>query len=103
VRQSHSVVSGLIVSPLAIRIAWINALERWHAVRAEERKDWTTVKDWTAVHAVNVSASELPAEAALVDALRKQAYPVISFVAGNAGGIVGHIMLSPVSLPDHPG
>ena len=59
-------------------------------------------EDRAAVHAVNVSASESPAEAALVDALRKQAYPVISFVAEDAGAIVGHIMFSPVSSQTTP-
>lgn len=65
-------------------------------IRAEERQDWP------AVYVVNVSAFESPVEAALVDALRKQAYPVVSLVAEDAGAIVGHIMFSPVSLPDHP-
>jgi putative acetyltransferase len=60
-------------------------------------------KDRAAVHAVNVSAFETPAEADLVDALREQAHPVISLVAVEGGTIVGHIMFSPVSLSGHPG
>lgn len=42
------------------------------------------------------------AEANLVDALREQAHPVVSLVADVAGEVVGHIMLSPVSLGGHP-
>ncbi len=41
-------------------------------------------------------------EANLVDALREQAHPVVSLVAEAAGEVVGHIMLSPVSLGGHP-
>jgi putative acetyltransferase len=59
-------------------------------------------KDWAAVHAVNASAFETPAEARLVDALREQAQPVVSLVAEVRGEIVGHIMFSPVSLAGHP-
>lgn len=66
-------------------------------VRNEEEKDLV------AVHAVNASAFESPAEANLVDALRKQAYPVVSLVAEDNKTIVGHIMFSPVSLSGHPG
>ena len=42
------------------------------------------------------------AEADLVDALRQKAHPVVSLVAEAAGEIVGHIMLSPVSLDGRP-
>jgi len=66
-------------------------------IRDEEQKDWA------AVHDVIVSAFETPAEADLVDALREQAHPVVSLVAVEGGTIVGHIMLSPVSLSGHPG
>jgi putative acetyltransferase len=57
--------------------------------------------DYTAVHAVNLSAFETPAEANLVEILRKEAHPVISLVAEDNGAIVGHIMFSPVSLSGH--
>jgi putative acetyltransferase len=60
-------------------------------------------KDRVAVHAVNVSAFETPAETDLVDALRKQAHSVVSLVAVKGRIIVGHIMFSPVSLSGHPG
>jgi putative acetyltransferase len=65
-------------------------------IRAEEQKDWA------AVYAVNASAFGTPAEANLVDALREQAQPLISLVAEDNGEILGHIMFSPVSLPNHP-
>jgi putative acetyltransferase len=58
--------------------------------------------DWTATHAVNVSAFETPLEADLVDALRGQAKPLVSLVAEDKGALVGHIMFSPVSLSGHP-
>jgi putative acetyltransferase len=59
-------------------------------------------KDWAAVHAVNASAFATPAEANLVDVLRKEAYPFVSLVAEDNEAIVGHIMFSPVSLSGHP-
>jgi putative acetyltransferase len=58
--------------------------------------------DYQAVHTVNSSAFETPAEANLVDALRNEAHPIISLVADDDGLIVGHIMFSPVSLSGHP-
>ena len=58
--------------------------------------------DWAAVHAVNKSAFETPAEADLVAALRHQAHPLISLVAEHDRSVVGHIMFSPVSLSGHP-
>jgi putative acetyltransferase len=51
---------------------------------------------------VNESAFETPAEASLVDALRERADPLVSLVAEEGGAIVGHIVLSPMSLPGHP-
>ena len=48
-------------------------------IRAEEQTDWA------AVHALNVSAFETPAEADLVDALREQAQPHVSLVAEDNG------------------
>jgi putative acetyltransferase len=55
-----------------------------------------------AVRAVNTAAFETSAEADLVDALRAEASPLISLVAADDGAVVGHILLSPVVLPDHP-
>ena len=60
-------------------------------------------KDRPAVHAVNVSAFETPAEANLVDMLRKEACPVVALVAEDNEAVVGNIMFSPVSLSGHAG
>jgi putative acetyltransferase len=57
--------------------------------------------DVAAVHAVNASAFETSAEAALVDALRAQEQPILSVVADEEGSIVGHILFSPVTLMGH--
>ncbi|MGQ0569035.1 MAG: GNAT family N-acetyltransferase [Armatimonadota bacterium] len=65
-------------------------------IRAEEKNDQA------AVYAVNASAFETQAEANLVDALREHAQPIVSLIAEDNGTIVGHIMFSPVSLPDSP-
>ena len=65
-------------------------------IRAEERSDWA------AVHAVNVSAFQTPAEANLVDAQRAQAEPFVTLIAEDDDAIVGQIMFSPVSLSGHP-
>lgn len=58
-------------------------------------------KDYPAVYAVNASAFETPAEANLVDILRREAYPSVSLVAEENGAIIGHILFSPVSLSGH--
>jgi putative acetyltransferase len=65
-------------------------------VRDEEPADYDTV------HTLNRSAFETEVEAGLVDALRQQADPIVSLVAVDGATVVGHIMLSPVSLSDHP-
>jgi putative acetyltransferase len=65
-------------------------------IRTEEEKDRR------AVYAVNAAAFETAAEANLVEALRQQAWPVVSLVAEDNQTIVGHIMFSPVSLSGHP-
>jgi len=58
--------------------------------------------DEAAVRCINAEAFDSPAEANLVDALRKQVCPVISLVAEIDGSIVGHIMFSPVLIPGYP-
>lgn len=58
--------------------------------------------DHDAVRALNVSAFGSPGEARLVDRLRREADPVVSLVAEDHGVVVGHIMFTPVTLPDHP-
>ena len=59
--------------------------------------------DLAAVHVVNASAFKSPAEAYLVDTLRKEACPIVSLVAVENKAVVGHIMFSPVLLTDHSG
>lgn len=59
-------------------------------------------RDRAAVHALNVSAFDGPAEAALVDLLRDQAQPLISLIAEENSAVVGHILFSPVALSGHP-
>jgi putative acetyltransferase len=61
-----------------------------------------TEQDRADIRAVNEAAFETPAEANLVDALRDEARPVVSLVADHAGTIVGHILLSPVTLAGRP-
>ncbi len=65
-------------------------------IRTERSNDYDTIR------AVNVAAFETPSEANLVDALRIQVTPTVSLVAEDQDTIVGHIMLSPVSLLGQP-
>jgi putative acetyltransferase len=58
--------------------------------------------DIGAIRDVNIAAFARNAEADLVDALREQANPIVSLVADDDGSIVGHILFSPVTLPNHP-
>ncbi|MCA1556939.1 MAG: N-acetyltransferase [Acidobacteria bacterium] len=57
-----------------------------------------TDADHVAVHKVNERAFNQANEAALVDALRKNARPIISLVAELNGQVVGHIFFSPVLI-----
>ena len=66
-------------------------------IRAEEEKDRTLV------HEINAAVFGTQVEANLVDALRKEARPIISLVADDGQTIVGYILFSPVSLTGHPG
>lgn len=65
-------------------------------VRAEQPADAAAVRH------VNVAAFERDAEADLVEALRRQARPLVSLVAECAGEIVGHILFTRVTLAGHP-
>lgn len=60
-----------------------------------ERED-----DRSGIRAVNTAAFETSLEADLVDALRREASPIVSMVAEDDGVIVGHIIFSPVNV--HP-
>jgi len=59
--------------------------------------------DHAAVRAINEAAFETPAEAGLVETLRKNAAPCLSLVADVGDEIVGHIMFTPVTLNDRQG
>jgi putative acetyltransferase len=61
-------------------------------VRAE------TDGDIDAIRRVHQSAFETPMEARLVDRLRENGNATISLVAVSDGGIVGHVLFSPVSI-----
>lgn len=58
--------------------------------------------DAAAVWQVNAEAFGREAEARLVEALRRQAQPLISLVAEADGAIVGHILFTPVTLAGQP-
>lgn len=58
--------------------------------------------DYPAVRQVNLLAFDGEPEANLVEALRRDADPVISLVAEDKGEVVGHIMFSPVSIDGAP-
>ena len=57
-----------------------------------------TADDDNAVWQVNKTTFPTPAEAGLVERLRAEADPVISLVAEDDSGLVGHILFSPVCL-----
>ena len=54
--------------------------------------------DVSGIHGVNASAFSTPAEANLVDSLRNAGGMALSLVAENREGIVGHLLLSLVSV-----
>ena len=56
-----------------------------------------------AIHRLHEEAFRSPAEARLVDVLRASGRLVVSLVAEEAGEIVGHVALSPVSAGASPG
>ena len=58
--------------------------------------------DAPSVRAVNLAAFETSTEADLVELLSAQASPLVSLVAEEVGAIVGHILVSPVTLPGQP-
>lgn len=61
-----------------------------------------TEADRAAVRALNEAAFETPAEAELVERLRREEMSLVSLVAEVDGTLVGHILFSPVSLTDRP-
>ena len=71
-------------------------MERPVLIRAERDTDRA------AVDAVNAAAFPTPLEADLVDALRREARPLVSLVAERDGAVVGHILFSPVTHENSP-
>ena len=63
-------------------------------IRSEAPEDWQRIRDVTSL------AFGQPDEAALIDALRREARPFISLVATDQGEVVGHISFSPVTIGD---
>ena len=59
--------------------------------------------DAPAIRLVHEAAFPTSAEADLVDSLRRGATPLISLVAEEGATIAGHILFSPVTLPEGPG
>ena len=64
-------------------------------IRAENRGDHS------AVRAVNCAAFGRADEAALVDVLRKEAAPIVSLVAEENDALLGHVLFTPVTVPEH--
>jgi putative acetyltransferase len=54
------------------------------------------------IRTVNLAAFETSTEADLVDALRRQATPLVSLVAEEDANVIGHILFSPVTLASEP-
>lgn len=61
-----------------------------------------TEADMAAVRSINEAAFGSPAEADLVDRLRREADPLLSLVAQIDGSVVGHILFSPATIEDFP-
>ncbi len=55
-------------------------------------------EDHPAVFAINAAAFDTEAEAELVEAVRRDAEPLISLVAAIDGTVAGHILFSPVTV-----
>lgn len=62
-----------------------------------------TEADRAAIRALHEAAFDTPAEADLVDALRREARPLVSLVALEDNELVGHIAFSPATLDSDPG
>ena len=66
-------------------------------IREEQQGDTERIRE------VNLAAFETSTEADLVDSLRRQATPLVSLVAEDDANVIGHILLSPVTLAGPPG
>ncbi|MDY7092713.1 MAG: N-acetyltransferase [Acidobacteriota bacterium] len=65
-------------------------------IRPEEPTDHRAVRE------IHTATFETPAEARLVEALRERTKPLVSLVAVEGDEVLGHILFSPVSLPELP-
>ena len=65
-------------------------------IRAEQAGDAEDIRR------VNLAAFETSTEAELVDALRREAAPIISLVAQDDVEVIGHVLFSPVTLTTEP-
>lgn len=82
----------------------------WSAAKSAAQAAGTTVMkiraerpaDHECIEAVVAAAFETDLEARLVEELRASASPLISLVAEDDAGILGHILFSPVTLSGHP-
>jgi putative acetyltransferase len=72
-------------------------MRRAMIIREERQGDAERVRE------VNLAAFETSTEADLVDALRRQARPLVSLVAEDDANVIGHILFSPVTLASDPG
>jgi putative acetyltransferase len=55
------------------------------------------------IRGVNLAAFQTSTEADLVDVLRRRATPLVSLVAEDDAGVIGHVMFSPATLDSEPG
>jgi putative acetyltransferase len=62
-----------------------------------------TEQDAPAIHELETKAFGRPAEANIVDALRKRGRIVLSLVAVDRTSVVGHVLFSPVSIEEDHG
>jgi putative acetyltransferase len=71
-------------------------MRRAMIIREERQGDAECIRE------VNLGAFGTSAEADLVDALRRQATPLVSLVAEDDTNVIGHILFSPVALASDP-
>jgi putative acetyltransferase len=60
------------------------------------------IADIEAIRQINLAAFETPAEAGLVDTLRRDTDPFISLVAELGGEVLGHILFTPMKQSGSP-
>jgi putative acetyltransferase len=75
----------------------VTGMRRAMIIRDERQGDEERIRS------VNLAAFDTSIEADLVDALRRQATPLVSLVAEDDANVIGHILFSPVTLASDPG